>query len=120
MAPLVREALLCRSRALLRAPPRDGRGGESDVAGNGDGRKRGLSDGGVVARGDAAARLLRDVYPIGQSLVDASDEARAMGAARARDGPSADSARESLMLMYKVGEIYQSLRRQQESVGAAL
>eukprot|EP00752_Nemacystus_decipiens_P012080 g10710.t1 len=118
MAPLVREALLDRARLLPAAASKDDREPESRVGGGGSGSGGAgrISSGGVVARGDAAARLVREIHPIKQAVTDASDAARALGAARASDGPSAESSAEALALMYRVGEIYQNLRRRQESV----
>lgn len=126
MAPLVREALLRRARVLLGVPPKNGRapayggGGGSGSGGgvNGGETEGGAFSGGVEARGDAVARLAREVHPIKQAVVDAGDEARALGAARVGDGPSAESSKKAMALMYKVGEIYQSLRRQQERFGS--
>ncbi|CAN0055250.1 unnamed protein product [Pylaiella littoralis] len=126
MTPLVREALLSRARVLQAVPAKEGRapasggsGGSGSGGGaNGEKAEGGSSSGGVVARGDATARLAREVHSIKQAVADAGDAARALGAARASDGPSAESSKKALALMYKVGEIYQSLRRQQERVGS--
>ena len=130
MTPLVREALLNRARLLLDAPSEDvrppelgvGNGGGSG-GGGGGGESGGTvrhSSGGLVARGDAAARLVREIHPIKQAVADASDAAKALGAARASDGPSAESSADALALMFRVGEIYQNLRRRQESVAYML
>lgn len=117
MAPLVREALLSRARLL----PDVGRGPALSVGGGGGGGGTGKPfGGGVVARGDAAARLVREIHPIKQAVADASDAVKALGVARASDGPSVESSAEALALMYRVGEIYQNLRSQQESVGCLL
>lgn len=122
MAPLVREALLNRASLLLVVPHEDGGGSELSVGGGSGGGGTGSRafSGEVVARGDAAARLVREIHPIKQAVADASDAVGALGATRASDGPSVESSTEALALMYRVGEIYQNLRRRQESVGCLL
>lgn len=121
MAPLVREALLNRARLLVVVPSKDVRGAELSVVGDsGSGGGGNPSNGGYVARGDAAARLAREIHPMRQAVTNASDAARALGATRASDGPSVESSAEALALMVRVGEMYQSLRRRQESVGCLL
>lgn len=115
MAPLVREALVRRAGSLLVSSPENGRGREPSVGNSGD-----SGENGVRQQGDAAARLAREIYPMKQAVADVGDAARALGAERAGDGPSTKSAKEALALMYRMGEIYQSLRRQQETAGLVL
>lgn len=112
VAPLVREALLSR---VARAR----RGSVGVHGGRGRGVACGDADGTVIARGDVAARLVREVHPIGRSIVDASDAARAIGLARVSDGASVETAKEALALMHRIGEIYQALRNQQEEGAGA-
>lgn len=89
MSPLVRQAL------LRRASVSKGR------------------DGSDKARGEAAARLTRGLHPLRQAVNDVSDSARALGVARAREGPQLGTAKEALSLLGTVGGIYQTLRLQQ-------
>lgn len=89
MSPLVRQALLRRARVL-----KDRNGGDE-------------------SRGEAAARLARELHPLRQAMTDVSDSARALGVARAREGPQLATAKEAISLLGTVGEIYQTLRRQQ-------
>ncbi|CBN79160.1 hypothetical protein Esi_0010_0048 [Ectocarpus siliculosus] len=117
MAPLVREALVRRAGSLLVSSPENGRGREPGVGNSGG---SGSGEIGVRQQGDAAARLAREIYPMRQAVADVGDAARALGAERAGDGPSTKSAKEALALMYRMGEIYQSLRRQQETAGLVL
>ncbi|CAB1118015.1 unnamed protein product [Ectocarpus sp. CCAP 1310/34] len=117
MAPLVREALVRRAGSLLVSSPENGREREPGV-GNSGGSESGEI--GVRHQGDAAARLAREIYPIRQAVADVGDAARALGAERAANGPSTKSAKEALALMYRMGEIYQSLRRQQETADLVL
>ncbi|CAM9540982.1 unnamed protein product [Ectocarpus sp. 12 AP-2014] len=117
MAPLVREALVRRAGSLLVSSPENGRGREPGVGNSGG---SGSGEIGVRHQGDAAARLAREIYPMRQAVADVGDAARALGAERAGDGPSTKSAKEALALMYRMGEIYQSLRRQQETAGLVL
>ncbi|CAN0022780.1 unnamed protein product [Ectocarpus fasciculatus] len=118
MAPLVREALVCRAGSLLVSSPANRRGQEPSVGNSGGGS--GSLEIDVRQQGDAAARLVREIYPMRQAVADVGDAARALGAERVGDGPSTKSAKEALALMYRMGEIYQSLRRQQETVGLVL
>lgn len=109
MAPLVRQALLYRARDLSDGRPRDGVGGASESSTGG-----GATQEGVNARLEAATRLSRELHLLGQACTEASDSAGVLDAARARDGPQWESAREGRELMGRVGEIYQALRTQQE------
>ncbi|CAM9419885.1 unnamed protein product [Laminaria digitata] len=126
MSPLVREALLRRASALAALKGwGEGEGfGDGGGGGGGGGKANagpGEAFGGdLLARGDAAARLVRQIHPIGRAVGDLGDAARALGAARASDGPSVETAKEALALMYRVGEVYQALRRQQEGASAVV
>lgn len=119
MTPLVRESLLSRARAL--AWRGDGEGGAGGGGENNRNVGAGVAAGvEVIAGGDAAARLVREIRPVGQAINDAADAARALGVARASDGPSVDNANDALALMGRLGEIYGALRREQEDVGFVL
>ena len=120
MSPLVREALVRRASALAAL---NGWGGEEGVGGGGGkaNAETGEAFGGdYLARGDAAARLVREVHPIERAVGDLCDAARALSAVRTSDGPSVESAKEALALMYRVGEVYQALRRQQEGASVVV
>lgn len=118
MAPVVREALLWRSRAL--ALPLGAKGGAAHCGGSGSICGDGPDKVRMMARADAAARLSREVHVMGKALANASDAASALGVARVKEGPSVETATEVLELMSRIGGIYQELRRQQERVGAAV
>lgn len=112
MGPLVREALVRRVTmgALGRRGSGDRHGGATgESAARRVGRRRA-----VLARGDAAARLTREVHPLREAVVEASDAARALGITRMRDGPQLETGYEALALMGRVGQIYHALRCQQE------
>lgn len=98
MSPLVRQALLRRAGAMLQS---------------------GSSQGDIEIRGEAAEALSRELHPLREAVLDASDSARALEVAWARDGPQLGTAKEALSVMSKVGEIYQALRLQQGG-GAAV
>lgn len=115
MAPLVREALLHRRRVL--GQREEGWGYRDDAEDERETESYGDED---TVRGVTVARLLREIHPIREAVVDASDTARALNVARARDGPSVETSRGALALMSKVGELYRMLRRQQESAGCVL
>lgn len=90
ITPLVRHALLRRSSAASKT---HGTGNE--------------------ARGDAAAKLTREIHSLRQAAVEADDAVKALDVARARDGPQHETVREAVALIRRVGEIYQALRHQQ-------
>lgn len=118
MAPVVREALLWRSRVL--AFPLGVEGDAAHRGGGGSLCRDDLDRVRIMAQADAAVRLTREVHVVGKAIANANDAASALGVARAKDGPSVETTTEALELMSRIGGVYQELRRQQERVGAVV
>ncbi|CAM9474447.1 unnamed protein product [Choristocarpus tenellus] len=105
MAVLVREALLNRVLSLSMSEV----GSEGFPASKG---RRGGKE--VLRRADAAAKSARGLHLIGEAVTEAGDVVQELTISRKREGVTGSGRREALSLMRRVGEIYQSLRNQQE------